>query len=357
MSDLAEKLSQNSEHLLVETIRQVGVSNYSLLARLTGLNPETVRYKVNKQLGKMGLSVQINIDFARLGFVLSVLHVKAKTTESKSWIDNSSYLTFAGKIMGSDRYVCLYALPYRFKKKYLDELSSLQQSHLIDQYESLEVSWVRYPPLRTEFFNFNEGRWAIDWNRIDMLHNEMGATSLFPAFQDAKVDSTDVMILKSLQEDPTVNPAKIAKYLGANARTVRYHYLEHIIKGKFILNNNVRWSEPLFEGKQAELMQVVFSFRNLNQEEMEIARKLCNKVPFTWFEVATTGRAYFAFMDIPVTHFQETIRYVEKNIEPIRERFEMTILDSGKTKSFGIPYEMFDSDRGWRLLPFQETQR
>ncbi len=340
----------------METIRQVGVSNYSLIARLTGLNPETVRYKVNKQLRKLGLSIQINIDFARLGFALCALHVKARSTEGRSWVDNSSYLLFAGKIMGSDRYLCLYALPFRFKKKYLDELSSLQQSHLIEQFESQEVSWLRYPPLRTEFFNFDEGQWVVDWNRIDSIHNEMGATSFFPTYQDAKVDSTDVQILRSLQEDPTVNPAKIAKSLGANARTVRYHYLEHIVKGKFILNNNVRWVEPLLQGKRAELMQVIFSFRNLNQEEVVEIRKLCNRIPFTWFEAGTTERSYLAFLEIPVTYFHETIRYLEKNTESVRERFEMMILDADKTKSFNVPVEMFDLDRGWRLLPFQETQ-
>ena len=34
---------RNQDYLLIETIKRVGPSNYSLLARLTGLNPETVR--------------------------------------------------------------------------------------------------------------------------------------------------------------------------------------------------------------------------------------------------------------------------------------------------------------------------
>ena len=58
-------ISRNTEYLLLETIRQVGVSNYSLIARLTGLSAETVRYKVNKQLSKMGLGILINIDYAQ----------------------------------------------------------------------------------------------------------------------------------------------------------------------------------------------------------------------------------------------------------------------------------------------------
>ena len=59
-------ISRNTEYLLIETIRQVGVSNYSLIARLTGLSAKTVRYKVNKQLSKLGLGILVNIDYAQL---------------------------------------------------------------------------------------------------------------------------------------------------------------------------------------------------------------------------------------------------------------------------------------------------
>ena len=54
-------VTRNTEYLLIETIRQVGVSNYSLIARLPGLSAETVRYKVNKQLRKMCLGNLVNI--------------------------------------------------------------------------------------------------------------------------------------------------------------------------------------------------------------------------------------------------------------------------------------------------------
>src|SRR3989304_2311049 len=116
------------DHLLVETIKQVGVSNYSLIARLTGLNPETVRYKVNRQLTRMGLGISVNVDFEGLGFKRGIFYVKASAISGKSWLDHTNYLTFIGKVMGVDRYLCMYAVPYRLKKKYLDSLLYLQQS-------------------------------------------------------------------------------------------------------------------------------------------------------------------------------------------------------------------------------------
>ena len=44
--------------------------------------------------------------------------------------------------------------------------------------------------------------------------------------------------------------------LGANARTIRYHYAEHVQKGKLILGNNVRWTKGLVPGKTPEVMQI-----------------------------------------------------------------------------------------------------
>lgn len=349
-SDTEVEIPKNAEHLLVETIRQVGVSNYSLIARLTGLNPETVRYKVNKQLANIGLGVQINVDYAQLGFSLGFLMVKGHSSPGKSWLDQCSYLSYVGKLMAGDRYICVYTVPYRFKKKYLDLVAAQQQAGLIETFESQEISWIRYPPLRAEYFDFGTGSWKMDWQRIDLMQREVGVTACFPANTDLKVDYIDVKILRAMQEDPTVNPAKIAKEMDANARTVRYHYSEHVLKNKFILGNNLRWVRPLKEGKQGDLMQVVFAFKNLDQKEMELARKICNRIPFTWLEAGTQTRSYFAFLDIPVANFHYTIGNIEAHAEPLRDKFEMIMLDPMKSRSLNLPEEMFDEERGWRLI-------
>ena len=346
-------VSRSAEYLLVETIRRVGVSNYSLIARLTGLNSETVRYKVNRQLARMGLGIKVNLDYSNLGFSMGFLDVRARYHPNRSWVDYCSYVTFVGKVMGSDRYLCLYALPHRFKKKYVDELAGLQTSGLIDHFDSSDVAWARNPPFRSELFDFERSQWNIDWGRLDGVQKETGLTTIFPCRDDAKVDSIDVKIILSLQEDPTVNPAKIAKQLGANPRTIRYHYLEHVVKGKLILGNNVRWASPLLEEQQGNLMKVALSFRELLPEESTQVQKICNRIPFTWLELKLANGGYVALLEIPVRHFQETVQYVETRIEALQKKSEFIILDSMKTQMLNIPYEMFDHERGWRLMPFQ----
>ncbi|MGI0091231.1 MAG: winged helix-turn-helix transcriptional regulator [Nitrososphaerales archaeon] len=348
-------MSRNTEYLLIETIRQVGVSNYSLIARLTGLSAETVRYKVNKQLGKMGLGILVNIDYSQLGFTMGLLVVKPNPNANKTWLDRASYLMLVSKAMGVDKYVCLYAIPYRFKKKYIDSIGDLQKIGLIEGFEFQEISWIRYPPLRSEFFDLDSGKWNVDWKRVDLTNTEMGPTSHL-VNQDAKVDFIDTKILKFMQEEPTISPAKIAKNLGANARTIRYHYAEHVQKGKLILGNNVRWIKGQVAGKTPEIMQIAVTFRNLEPDELNSVRKLCNRIPFTLVEAAFESRGYFAFLDTPMEYFHETISYLERNTSMLNSKKEVTILDPTKTQFLNVADELYDKERGWRLMPVQPLQ-
>jgi hypothetical protein len=340
---------RNQDYLLIETIKRVGPSNYSLLARLTGLNAETVRYKISKQLGKFGLGLTVNINYAELGFSLGLLKINANSSSGKSWFDHTHYLMLLSKVVGTDQYICLYGIPFRFKKKYGESFEELKKGGLIEEYQMTELYWMRYPPFRSELYNFETKCWNVDWKRIETTTQEAGVTS-FSINYDPKVDDVDIKILKYLKEDPTCGLAKVGKEIGVNPRTVRYHHAEHVVKGKLIIGNNVRWTWPLQQGKSGEIMQVMASFKGLEQDETPIVRKLFNKLPFTWVEGGTEAREYFAFMDIPILSFHECIRFIETHLGDVRSKLEVSILDSAKTQYLNVPDEMFDKRLGWRLF-------
>jgi hypothetical protein len=349
MSEFERLQRRNQDYVLLETIKQVGASNYSLIARLTGLNPETVRYKVSKQLAKFGLDLSINVNYSELGFSLGLLTVSASGSSNAKWLEQAQYLLILGKSVGADKFVCLYGIPYRFKKKYLETISILKQKGLIEDFESTELYWIRYPPFRSELYDFDTKSWAVDWRKIDGTQQEAGVTS-FSVNRDSKVDEVDLKILRYLGEDPTSGLAKIGKEINANPRTVRYHHAEHVLKGNLMLGNKIRWAVPYRDGATSQIMQLVFSFKSLGQEEITIPRKLFNKLPFTWLEAGTEDRRYFAFLDIPIAHFHDTMKYIEANTENLRNKYDMMMLDPSRTKHMSIPDEMFDKDLGWRLF-------
>jgi DNA-binding Lrp family transcriptional regulator len=342
---------RNLDFLLIETIKQIGVSNYSLLARMTGINPETVRYKVNKQLSKYGLGVQLNLNHSELGMSAGLMIVDADP--SKDWLGEISYLFFEGKVIGSSRYVGLFAVPFRFKKKYSDILSYLKQQKKISDFQVYDAKWMRYPSFRPEFYDFDAKKWNVDWKRVEMTQGESGVTSI-DVNREAQVDYLDVKILKAMQENPTVSLAKVAAEIDANPRTLRYHHSEHVTKGKFILNSNVRWKRPALEGKPGELMQILTLFKGIGQEGVVKVRKLMNKIPFTWVEAGSETGDYFALLDVPIERLYETTRYIEGSTEEVRNNLSIIMLDSLKSRYLYLPEEMFDPKRGWTLPTYRQ---
>jgi hypothetical protein len=339
---------RNQDYKLLETIKRVGVQNYSLLSRLTGLNAETIRYKVNRHLTKLGLSTTIDVNYGQLGLTMGYLTVKPNGGTGKSWIDRMSYVIFWGKKMGSNRHFCLTAVPFRLKKKYMDSLEQLKSEGLIEEYEYKELYWMRYPPFRPEFYDFEERSWRVDWNRFELTMNEIGP-SFLDVNRDSDVDFIDLKILSSMMKDPTMPLAKTAKEISVNPRTVRYHHAEHVMKNGFILGNNIRWVKPFQEGNPGGVMQAVILSRKLDEGGLGKVRKFCNSLPFTWLEAGTEDRTYMAIVDIPMADFQTCVQQIEMHLQGAGDSYEVTMLDTSKSKPLAIPEEMFEPRRGWRL--------
>ncbi len=347
---------RNQDFLLLETIKRVGVQNYSLLSRLTGLNAETIRYKVNKHLTKLGLATTINVNYGELGLSMGYVVVKPSGASGKSWLDRMSYLVFVAKCIGSNRYMCLTAVPFRLKKKYMDALEQIKQEGLIEDYEYRELYWVRYPPFRPEFYDFQTREWKMDWNRFDMTMGEIGS-SFISVNRDSAVDFIDLKILSALLRDPTAPLAKTAKEMDVNPRTVRYHHSEHVEKNKFILSHNIRWVRPLQEGNPGGVMQALIMAQKLDEDGMSKIRKFCNSLPFTWLEAGTEERDYLAVIDIPLSEFQTCMQQIEMHLMQDGKVYEVMMLDASKTKPLSIPDEMFEEKRGWRLYSEIEVER
>jgi hypothetical protein len=339
---------RNQDYKLLETIKRVGVQNYSLLSRLTGLNAETIRYKVNRHLTKLGLATTINVNYGQLGLAVGYLTVQPSKSSLKSWADRMSYVIFTGKRMGANKHFCLTAVPYRLKKKYQDSLEQMKKDGLIESYEYKEMYWMRYPPFRPEYYDFDEKGWKVDWNRFEMTMSEIGP-SFVDVNRESDVDFIDLKILSSMMKDPTMPLAKTAKEISVNPRTVRYHHAEHVLKNGFILSNNIRWVKPLQEGNPGGVMQAVIISRKLDEAGMTKVRKFCNSLPFTWIESGSEDKTYVAIVDIPMSDFQTCMQQIEMHLQGAGDSYEVDMLDASKSGPLTIPDEMFEPKRGWRL--------
>lgn len=355
MGSLDKLQRRNQDYKLLETIKRVGVQNYSLLSRLTGLNAETIRYKVNRHLTRLGLATTINVNYGQLGLSMGYLIVKPNGNATKSWADRMSYLIFAGKRMGTNKHFCLTAVPYRLKKKYIDSLEQLKTEGLIEEYDYKELYWMRYPPFRPEYYDFDSKSWKIDWNRFETTMSEIGP-SFLDVNRESDVDYIDLKILSSMMKDPTVPLAKTAKDISVNPRTVRYHHAEHVLKNGFILSNNIRWVKPFQEGNPGGVVQAVIISRKLDDVGITKVRKFCNSLPFTWLEAGSEDRTYIALVDIPIADFQTCIQQIEIHLAGAGDSYDVDMLDASKSRPLTIPEEMYEPKRGWRLYTPEEIK-
>ena len=103
------------------------------------------------------------------------------------------------------------------------------------------------------------------------------------------------------------------------------------------------------------MVQAVIMSRKLDETGMTKVRKFCNSLPFTWLEAGTEDRTYLAIVDIPMADFQTCVQQVEVHLQGAGDSYEVTMLDTTKTRPLAIPEEMFEPKRGWRLYGPGET--
>jgi hypothetical protein len=58
---------------------------------------------------------------------------------------------------------------------------------------------------------------------------------------------------------------------------------------------------------------------------------------------------------VPMPNFHETVCFIEMQLPNLQNKYELTMLDPNKTYSMNVPAEMFDKERGWRLLNYREN--
>lgn len=341
-------------YTIVEIIKRVGPRNVSLISRLTGIPVETVRYKIRRQLIKNGIGVHVSVDYSKLGLVRNwlALNFDGKFRELApkmlETLSKTGYLIYYGRILPQGTFISIVALPPSLKAQYVEFLDSLMDLGILTSYWMDELAWIRHLSMRPEYYDFETKAWKVDW---DSLHQ---SKVIVKRMMDSEVgepmaDKTDLLILKELQIN-SMNPiSKIAERLGLKPKTVRYHYMEHILRRGLIPNFIVRW-QGFREEIQRSILNAFIEFRNLTERSLLDVQKVFHRLPFTWFDAVSNNRSlYLAFLSLPVTQYMSLLSYLQANT--FAYKFEIKLIDTSCTVGYTIPYEMFNETQGWTFNP------
>lgn len=330
--------------LIVEAIKKVGPRNVTLLSRLTGLHPETVRYKIKKRFERAGFRIHADIAYDRLGLSLhwSTLRFQPSYEEQGSKIlyrlGEVGHLIYYGKVIPQGHYKALFAVPAGKGSAYQEILSRLQGLGVIRDFTFEQATgWQNYS-MNPKFFNFQSRRWEVDWKAVE------GEESRVKRTEPKRVrppDLQDLLVIKELQKDARQHFFTIAKNLHVNSKTMMYHVNRHVVAGGLIRGYEFRWMQDIEKSLAHYGLSTNVVVRGLSGGRAAAVRERFSKVPFIWEDYVMKNGDYSAWFFIPMHELEATYNYLRGSVSGLCCEPEVYTIKNHESCFFTIPYHTF----------------
>ena len=336
---------------LIEAIDRVGIQNISLLSRMTGMPIETIRYTVKKRFPNLGLKVSLTLNQNLIGLERYFVVLKFSDAVESSVpsimrsLSKEAFLTYWSRTALDRRYVALFSVPVSLVDDFRSFLKKLTNEGVLIEYEAKRLEWTRHPELSNKYYDFSTGVWNIEWGKVGSGKESPPAPLREedpPSRPD--VDAVDILIIKELEADAWRNIAEVARKLGINERTARWHYAKHV--SQMANSNYVHWF-PASPADVSKAVGVVYEFEGVTKSQVSKLRLIFNNFPFSWFEAGSSDGYYQVHLGMPGEAFMESSRYLSSNLPGIVERWNTYPLDIASERWYTIPYENFDEKKGW----------
>jgi DNA-binding Lrp family transcriptional regulator len=347
-------------HELAKVARCVGEigPRINQVAESSGQFKESVRYRYRKFFLDKGISVQASPDYSKLGFTRLVIFAKL-SPELESRADDIflrmseyCYLHSFTRTILSKEYVLHVALPRKLKEDCVSLFRKLRGVGLFSELKILEFEEMRNPPMKAEFYDFNNEMWMFDWP-------EPGNLDPIPVSirreEAEKYDRLDLLILKELEIDANRTIVQIAENVGANPRALQFHYLNHVKRRGLIRSYHLVWYGSRFDFRlgrpiteRERYVEITILLEGGSNAETSELLTLLNRLPFLWSEAF--GPNYWAELFIPPESYVRFLEYIRPFAERIGEKMKMFVMDQTRALRFTISYKLFDPmSKQWKL--------
>jgi len=347
--DYFKSLDETNAKLL-EALGEIGIRNITLLANSTKLPVTTVSFRL-KKLMKEKVLVTSNPDLSKLGLAKAFLIATAplgRQTTLLETIRNTDYWTYIIRCYGKfDGYCAYFAFPASHMKeleKYIKEAKNLQV------FTHSQFFWTtnsRVIPPNFSLYDFKKKEWTILWEKWvnDVLtgSSELPEAIKEPYEYPVLVDKKDLLIIKELQKDESIEFKKLAEIVGITPQSVSFRYHKHILGRNLIIDHvvDVYPFPPLL----SDLYVFIINFNN--EKNLAKFANACENSPFVVSYSKIIGRdSLIVNVYILKTDFPNLIKALNSLFtKNLIKSFTYATLDPTSYRRQTISYEYFENGK------------
>ena len=290
---------------VVNAVMKLGPS-YTRISEVTGVPISTVRYILNEKLPKLGLTVRASVNYSMLGLerYLVFLNTNLPPHQMSTLLDlfgELMYLDYYSLLMKERKFFAFFVIPPEFESSFYSFLDELSEVGILRNYDVRKLNYMKVIPFRAEFFDFRKGVWLQNWDEKTVEVSISGSETT----SKLKICQLDLKILAELQKNAFVKHVELARKLKASRQTIKRHY-ENIIKA--ISLYAIFWV-PL---KTPELIATPMI---TSLPSTHTARKTVLNIPFSYMEMSSEEREYYAMFLLPSIGFYKTMKYLADHVK------------------------------------------
>ena len=337
---------------LVKLLNEVGPDVPEISRRLNQFK-ESVRYRYKEKILSKGFEVQANVDHEKLGLrrvvvVLDFADEYKKFSQSILLSMNElCFLVSFARTMPGGCYITNFSVPREFLGQFKIFLQTLKEKGILSRLEAADFEWFRFAPMKSEFYDFDTGRWDFDWSARSK--SDFGSAQYAPSTQ-TRFDYTDLVIIKELQLDANKSLKEISDKLNVNYKKLAWHYTTHVMGRRLISGYRVNWTRTRVNyaiekalHRQHRYLAIGILVHGVTDYEMISLRLAVNRLPFLWCEAAGTN--YYCEFSFPVDFVVEGLQFLTDTISKVKERTEIFTIDQSDAGTFTIFHSMFNQTR------------
>jgi hypothetical protein len=332
------------------------------VSRISGDYKETTRYWFHEKIIKPGMVIQAVPNEGALG--LRRVSARVRVAEpflphvrQALWTMNDlAYAAAYELAIPDEEYVVHAAVPHQFVGEYKSFMLGLQQLGIFESVQLYEFEWFRRVPMRSEFYDFNAGRWDYDWQTPIPLEPDDMATN---TSKQAKFDQTDLLILKELQLDANRSLLEIRDAIRTknnielHYKTLGWHYRQHVVGRRLFTGYSTRWLGTRYnqaaekaEQRRHRYLVMDLLVKNVGDAELLDLSARMHQTPFLWSEMG--GGDYFAQCAYPIENTIEAFEQFRGVMRQFGERAHHYIVDQKNAIMFLLPFSLWSpTERRW----------